>query len=271
LGCQDELSAILHFPGQVSLYEAVELPLLYPERFSKWGIKPDKGVLLYGPPGCGKTLFAKVVSDTSGARFYTVNGPELLGGGPGAAEQRLREVFERARENKPAIIFFDEIDAIAASRESLPAVMLGPVVPQILTLMDGKEALNGVVVIAATNRPDQLDTALLRPGRFDRLIYVPLLDEASRQSQWKMHLAGKPGAEDLDYRELAAASAGYSGAEIQHIVNRVAMESLKASLSGRARKSLATANMLDVIRRTPKQVSTEQLATYEAIAKQFSR
>ena len=148
-----------------ALREAVELPLLHPELFSQWGVKPDKGALLYGPSGCGKTMFAKVASDTSNARFYTINGPELTGGGVGAAEKRLRELFERARENKPAIIFFDEIDAIAASRDSYAGAMQGPIVQQILTLMDGKEALNGVVVIGATNRPDQLDTALLRLGR----------------------------------------------------------------------------------------------------------
>lgn len=203
---------------KTALREAVELPLKYPDRFKEWGVTPHKGILLYGPPGCGKTLFAKVVSDTADARFYTVNGPELLGGGPGAAEQRLRQLFERARENRPAVIFFDEIDAIAGRRDSLSAALQGPIVQQMLTLMDGKEALNGVVVVAATNRPDQLDTALLRPGRFDRLIYVPLPDEASRAAQWQLHLLGKPGAEGVDFAELAAASEGYTGAEIRHAV-----------------------------------------------------
>ncbi len=251
--------------------EAVELPLLRPELFSEWGVKPHKGVLLYGPSGCGKTMFAKVVSDTSNARFYTVNGPELLGGGPGAAEQRLRELFERARENKPAIIFFDEIDAIASSRESYAGAMQGPVVQQILTLMDGKEALNGVVVIAATNRPDQLDAALLRPGRFDRLIYIPLPDGSSRYSQWKMHLANKPGADTLDYEEITAASAGYTGAEIAHIVNKVAMASLKAAMDGESGKSLQTQDILSAVLSTPAQVSPEQVAAYEAIAARLSR
>jgi transitional endoplasmic reticulum ATPase len=254
-----------------ALREAVELPLLRPELFSEWGVKPHKGVLLYGPSGCGKTMFAKVVSDTSNSRFYTINGPELLGGGVGAAEQRLPELFERARENKPAIIFFDEIDAIASSRDSYVGAVQGPVVQQLLTLMDGKDALNGVVVIAATNRPDQLDTALLRPGRFDRLIYIPLPDEESRLSQWKMHLAGKPGADELDYGKITAASVGYSGAEIQHLVNKVAMESLKAAMNGEAGKSLTNSDILDAIRITPAQVSPEQVAAYDAIATRLSR
>ena len=256
---------------KTALREAVELPLLRPELFSQWGVKPDKGVLLYGPSGCGKTMFAKVVSDTSNSRFYTVNGPELLGGGQGSSERRLRELFESARENKPAIIFFDEIDAIAASRESYAGAVQGPIVQQLLTLMDGKEALDGVVVIAATNRPDQLDTALLRPGRFDRLIYVPLPDEASRQSQWKMHLAGKPGAESIEYDRLGAASAGYTGAEIRHIVNKVAMASIRASLNSEDRKSLVTADILDAIQTTPKHVSPDQVAAYEAIAERLIR
>ncbi len=257
--------------AKAALREAVELPLLHPELFSQWGVKPHKGVLLYGPSGCGKTMFARVVSDTSNSRFYTINGPELLGGGVGAAEQRLREVFERAKENKPAIIFFDEIDAIASSRDSYAGAIQGPVVQQLLTLMDGKEALNGVVVIAATNRPDQLDAALLRPGRFDRLIYVPLPDDEARLSQWRMHLAGKPGADSLDYEEITAASVGYSSAEIEHIVNKVAMASLKASLSGEDCKSLATTDILDAIARTPAQISPKQIAAYEAIVKRFSR
>jgi transitional endoplasmic reticulum ATPase len=256
---------------KAALREAVELPLLRPELFSEWGVKPHKGVLLYGPPGCGKTMFAKVVSDTSNARFYTVNGPELLGGGPGAAEKRLRELFERARENNPAVIFFDEIDAVASSRDSYAGAVQGSVVPQLLTLMDGKDALNGVVVIAATNRPDQLDAALLRPGRFDRLIYIPLPDHDSRYSQWKTHLAGKPGAETLDYEEITAASVGYSGAEIQHIVNKVAMGSLKAAMNGEERKSLQTQDVVSAILSTPAQVPFEQVTAYDAVAVRLSR
>ena len=257
--------------AKTALREAVELPLLRPELLSEWGVKPNKGVLLYGPPGCGKTTFAKVVSDTSNSRFYTINGPELLGGGVGVAEKRLRELFERARENKPAVLFFDEIDAIASSRDSYTGAVQGPIVQQLLTLMDGKEALNGVVVIAATNRPDQLDAALLRPGRFDRLIYIPLPDHDSRYSQWRMHLANKPGADTLDYEEITTDSAGYSGAEIAHIVNKVAMASLKSVMDGENGKSLQTEDILSALLSTPAQVSPEQVAAYEAIAARLSR
>ena len=256
---------------KAALREAVELPLLRPELFSEWGVKPHKGVLLYGPPGCGKTMFARVVSDTSNARFYTVNGPEFISKWVGDSERKLRELFERARENKPAVIFFDEIDAVASSRDSYAGTGQGSVVQQLLTLMDGKDTLNGVVVIAATNRPDQLDAALLRPGRFDRLIYIPLPDEASRQSQWRMHLSGKPGAETLDYDEITATSVGYSGAEIQHLVNKVAMASLKAAMNGEERKSLQTQDVLSAILSMPGAISPEQIAAYDAIATRLSR
>jgi transitional endoplasmic reticulum ATPase len=257
--------------AKTALWEAVELPLLYTEAFREWGLKQHSGILLYGPPGCGKTMFAKVASDSSNSRFYTINGPELLGGGVGAAEKRLRELFDRAKENRPAIIFFDEIDAIAANRDSYAGAIQRPIVQQLLTQMDGKEALNSVVVIAATNRPDQLDRALLRPGRFDRLIYVPLPDEESRQSQWMMHLSGKPGADSIDYDRLTAASAGYSGAEIGYIAQRVAMRGLKAAIDGESGKSLQTEEIVTAIVSTPAQVSPEQVAAYEAIAARLSR
>ena len=171
---------------------------------------------------------------------------------------------------EPAIIFFDEIDAIASSRDSYAGAVQGPIVQQILTLMDGKEALDGVVVIAATNRPDQLDAALLRPGRFDRLIYIPLPDGESRNSQWRTHLANKPGADDLDYEEITAASTGYTGTEIQHIVNKVAMTSLKAAMSGEGAKSLQTQEVSAILS-TPGQVPPEQVAAYDAIALRLSR
>ncbi len=257
---------------KAALQESVELPLLYPERFKEWGVRPHKGILLYGPPGCGKTMFAKVVSDTAQVRFYTVNGPELLGGGSGAAEERLRHLFETARENRPAVVFFDEIDAIAGSRDSFATNLQGSIVQQLLTLMDGKEALNGVVVIAATNRPDGLDSALLRPGRFDRLIYVPLPDEGSRLAQWRQRLRGKPGAESIDFALLASASDGYTGAEIQHVANKVALAKLKASfVDSDVEVALTTEDVLSGIQELAPQVSSEEVAAYEAIARDLTR
>ncbi len=251
--------------------ESIELPLLHPEVFAKWGVQPSRGILLYGPPGVGKTMFAKVVSDTSQSRFYTINGPELLGGGPGEAEKRLRQLFERARENKPAVLFFDEIDAIAASRGSVAGAMQGGVVQQLLTLMDGKDVLDGVVVIAATNRPDQLDSALLRPGRFDRLIYIPLPDAESRVAQWKLRLAERPGGDAIDYEALADASDGYTGAEIAHIANRVVMGGLSASLAGEDGVALDTGVLLAAISSTVRQVTPEMIEAYESLASSITR
>lgn len=257
---------------KAALRDAVELPLLHPEEFRTWGVRPPRGILLYGPPGCGKTMFAKVVSDTARARFYTVNGPELLGGGPGAAEQRLRQLFEAARENRPAIVFFDEIDAIAESRDSFASSLQGPVVQQLLTLLDGKDTLSDVVVIAATNRPEQLDTALLRPGRFDRLIYVPLPDEPSRLAQWKLRLAGRPGSDCIDYGALASASVGYTGADIEHVANRAALEKLKASLADASgTPELTTEDVLEALEQVQPQVSAEEIAAYEASAARLTR
>lgn len=161
-----------------------------------------------------------------------MNAPELLAVGAGAAEQRLRPLFQTARENRPAIVFLDEVDMIAGRRDSLAAALQGSIVQLLLAQLDGMDALSGVVAIAATNRPRQLDPALLRPGRFDRPIYVPLPDEASRIAQWKLRLAGKPGADRIDYAALAFASEGYTGAEIRHVANEVALAKLKAAVRG---------------------------------------
>lgn len=257
---------------KAALREAVELPLLHHAQFKVWGVEPHKGILLYGPPGCGKTMFAKVVSDTAEARFYTVNGPELIGGAPGAGEERLRQLFERARENRPSVVFFDELDAIAGHRAGLASVLQGSMVQQLLTLLDGRNALNGVVVIAATNRPDQIDPALLRPGRFDRLIYVPLPDAASRTAQWRMRLRGKPGAERIDCDALSSASQGYSGAEIQHVANRAALDKLKASVrSEDPVADLTTEDVLRALMGVPRQISPQDVADFEAMARRLSR
>ncbi len=256
---------------KAALYQAVELPLTQPELFHQWGIKPHKGILLFGPPGCGKTLVAKVVADTSAAKFYTVNGPELLGGGPGAGESRLRALFELALENKPAVVFFDEIDAIAGSRDGVTALLTGQLVTQLLTLMDGKADLNGVVVIAATNRPQALDPALLRAGRFDKLILVELPDLASREQQWRIHMAGKPGAESIDYQVLAAESEGYSGAEIAYIVNAVSLDKITQRASGDGSSSILLADLQEALRRVHPETSPAAVAQYLTMAAEYSR
>ena len=159
------------------LREMVELPLRYPELFTRLGVDPPKGVLLHGPPGTGKTRLAQAVANESDASFFAINGPEIMGSGYGESEKALRQVFDEATKSSPAIIFIDEIDSIAPKRDRVPGEAEKRLVAQLLTLMDGLEARANLVVIAATNRPDAIDEALRRPGRFDREIVIGVPDE----------------------------------------------------------------------------------------------
>ncbi len=214
------------------LREAVEWPLKYPDRFKKLGIKPPKGVLLYGPPGCGKTLLAKAVATESEANFIAVRGPELMSKWVGETERGIREVFRKARTAAPAIVFFDEIDALVPRRGLgyADSGVTERAVSQLLTELDGIAVLEDVVVIGATNRPDILDPAVLRPGRFDRLIYVPPPDEKARLEIFKIHTRGMPLAEDVDLERLAKITQGYSGADIEAVCREAAMNALRRDI-----------------------------------------
>jgi transitional endoplasmic reticulum ATPase len=216
-----------------ALREAAEWPLKYPELFEKANIKPPKGILLYGPPGTGKTLLAKAVATESEANFITIKGPEIFSKWVGESEKAIREIFRKARQAAPCIVFIDEIDAIAPRRGSGigDSHVTDRVVNQLLTEMDGIEDLKGVVVIAATNRPDILDPALLRPGRFDRLIYVPLPDARAREEIFKIHLKGKPLDKDVDIQKLVSLTEGYTGADIAALCNTAAMIALRDFLN----------------------------------------
>ncbi|MEM4771099.1 MAG: CDC48 family AAA ATPase [Acidilobaceae archaeon] len=214
------------------LREVVEWPLKYPEAFAKAGIKPPKGILLYGPPGTGKTLLAKAVATESGANFIAVRGPEILSKWVGESERAIREIFRKARQYAPTVIFFDEIDAIAYIRGTdIGSSRVGErVVSQLLTEMDGISDLHNVVVMAATNRPDMLDPALLRPGRFEKLIYVPPPDEKSRLEILKIHTRTIPLADDVDLEELAKITEGYTGADIAALIREATMLALRENL-----------------------------------------
>lgn len=210
-----------------ALREAVMLPLEHPELITKFGVKPSRGILLYGPPGTGKTLLARVVADQARATFLAVGGSELSGyGGPDA----IRKLFARALEAAPAVVFVDEIDAIG--RRGLIALG-GTAIHQLLVEMDGVKPAEGIVVMAATNRPQDLDEALLRPGRFDFRVEIGLPDIRARRSIFRIHLRGKPGADKVDVGRLAGLTEGYSPAEIAAAVNAAARQiAMKAAKSG---------------------------------------
>ncbi|MEM2724887.1 MAG: AAA family ATPase, partial [Candidatus Nezhaarchaeales archaeon] len=216
-----------------ALKEAVEWPLKYPEIFEKANIKPPRGILLYGPPGTGKTLLAKAVATESEANFVSIKGPEIFSKWVGESERAIREIFRKARQAAPCIVFIDEIDAIAPRRggDIGDAHVTDRVVNQLLTELDGIEELRGVVVIAATNRPDIVDPALLRPGRFDRLIYVPPPDAKAREEIFKIHLRGKPLGADVNIQKLVSLTEGYTGADIAALCNTAAMIALRDFLS----------------------------------------
>ncbi len=210
------------------LREVVEWPMKYRKLFAHMKVKIPKGILLYGPPGTGKTLLAKAVATESEANFISVKGPEFLSKWVGESEKAVREVFRKARQAAPAIIFIDEIDAVAPIRgRDIGSHVTERVVSQLLTEMDGLEELHNVTVIAATNRPDILDPALLRPGRFDRLVYVPLPDKDARKEIFRIHLRGRPLAEDIDIETLAKKTEGYTGADIEAVCNEATILALR--------------------------------------------
>ena len=217
------------------LREAVEWPILRPHVFEKLGIRPPRGVLLYGPPGCGKTLVAKAVATESSMNFIAVKGPELLSAWVGESERAVQEVFRKARLASPTVIFFDEMDGLAAQRSSTSSGgALDRVLSQLLTELDGVEARENVVVIGATNRPDRIDTALLRPGRFDRMVYVGPPDADARRAILNIHLRKTPCADDLDIGALVDLTSGFSGAEVASVCSNAALEALDESMSSRA-------------------------------------
>lgn len=210
--------------------EMVELPLRHPEIFERLGIDPPKGILLYGPPGTGKTLLAKAVANESDANFFYIGGPEVVSKYVGESEERLRRIFKEAEENSPSIIFIDEIDAIAPKREEVIGEVEKRIVSQLLTLMDGLKARGEIIVIGATNRPDSLDPALRRPGRFDREIEIGVPDRQGRKEIFQIHIRNMPLAQDVNVDEFAAVSHGYTGADVSFLTKEAAIKALRRIL-----------------------------------------
>jgi transitional endoplasmic reticulum ATPase len=263
------------------LREAIEWPLKYPELFAQMNAVPPKGLLLYGPPGTGKTLLAKAAANESEANFISVKGPELLNKFVGESEKAIREVFRKARQASPCIIFFDEIDSVAPVRGSSSgdSNVTERVISQFLTEMDGLEELRNVVIIAATNRPDIVDPALLRPGRFDRLLLVPPPDLEARKQIFRIHTKKTPLAEDVKLDELARKTEGYTGADIASICNTAVMLSIKEHI-GKAKdaedakkraKGLKVARRhFDEAMQKVKPISSQELRMYERFSQQFA-
>src|SRR5947209_19246351 len=210
--------------------EMIELPLRHPEIFEKLGIEAPKGILLHGPPGTGKTLLAKAVANESNAHFISISGPEIMSKFYGESEARLREIFKEAREKAPSIIFIDEIDSIAPKREEVTGEVERRVVSQLLSLMDGLEARGKVIVIAATNRPNALDPALRRPGRFDREIEIKVPDKKGRKDILMIHTRNMPLSDDVNLDKIAGVSHGYVGADLEYLCKEAAIKCLRRLL-----------------------------------------
>src|SRR5579875_889867 len=210
--------------------EMVELPMRHPELFEKLGVEAPKGVLLYGPPGTGKTLLAKAVAGETNSNFLSISGPEIIGKFYGESEERLRELFKQAEENSPSIVFIDEVDSIAPKREEVTGEVEKRVVSQLLTLMDGMKSRGKVVVIAATNRPDSIDPALRRPGRFDREIEIGIPDETGRGEILAIHTRGMPLDEKVNLQQVSKVTHGFVGADLEILAKEAAMRSLRRVL-----------------------------------------
>jgi len=250
-----------------ALKEVVELPITDPAEFVRVGIKPIKGVLLYGPPGTGKTLIAKAIANESHANFITIKGPEIISKWVGESEKAIRQIFKKAKQAAPSIVFLDEIDAIAVRRGSMSdSGVTERVVNQILTSMDGLESLEGVVVIGATNRADLIDSALLRPGRFDRVIFVPPPDEKERLAILQIHTRSMPLASDVPLNELARKMDGYVGADILGVCREAGLSAIRSKSEKVARSDFDSA-----MKAVPPSIDTETIKYYENMSKQLSK
>ena len=264
------------------LIEAVEWPLKYPEAFEAINTKPPKGIMLFGPPGTGKTMLAKAVANESEANFISIKGPEMLSKYVGESEKAVRETFRKAKQASPAIIFFDEVDSIAPIRGiSSDSHVTERVISQMLTEMDGMEELKDVLVIAATNRPDMVDSALLRPGRLDRLIYVTPPCADARKAIFEIHLDGKPLDNKVDLKELARMTDGYVGSDIEAICREASIMALREKITpGMDREEakkikdsivITMDNFDSAMTRVKPTTSSGKLQDYEKLASEFAR
>ncbi len=252
------------------LQEAVEWPIKKPEVFKRVGIRPPKGILLFGPPGCGKTMLAKAVATESEANFISIKGPELFSKWVGESEKAIREVFRKGRTAAPSIVFFDELDSVVPRRGMGfgDSGVSERVISQLLTEMDGIESLVNVVIIGATNRPDIIDQAVLRPGRFDRLIYVPAPDYTTRLNILKIHTRNMPLARDVDLEHIAQQAAGYSGADLEAVSREAGLISLRRDIDT---KSVTIEDFRDALERVRPSVTPDMENWYQGFTKRFKK
>jgi len=256
-----------------ALQEMVEWPIKHPEGFAKLGIRPPKGVLLFGPPGTGKTLLAKAVATESEANFISVKGPEILSKWVGESEKAVREIFRKAKQAAPTVVFFDEIDAIAGVRGMEMGAKVGErVLNQLLTEMDGLEELHNVVVIAATNRPDMLDPALLRPGRLDKILLVQAPDAEARREIFAVHTRRMPLAEDVDFEVLVKRTENFSGADIEALCREAAMLAFREAVLNREsfdEKKVEMRHFEEALRSVKPSLTEETKKVYEQFMKRY--
>jgi transitional endoplasmic reticulum ATPase len=252
------------------LIEVVEWPLKKPESFTRIGIEPPKGVLIFGPPGCGKTLLAKAVATESQANFISVKGPELLSKWVGESEKAVREVFRKARTAAPAIIFFDELDSIAPSRGRISgdSNVTERMVSQLLTEMDGLESMKDLVVLAATNRPDLIDRALLRKGRFDRWVYIPPPTAKGREAIFKIYLDRMPLDKDVKIKSLVEATENFVGGDIENLCKEAGMHALKEDLDI---ELVSWRHFEEAMKAVQASITPKDIADYEKMNEEFQR
>lgn len=263
----DKIGGLEHVKQE--LKEAVEWPLNHPEAFKRLGVSPPKGILIYGPPGTGKTMLAKAVATESESNFILVNGPSLLSKWVGESEKAVRKIFEKARQTSPTIIFFDEIDSLAPRRGiGSDSRVTERVVNQLLSEIDGLEALHDVVIIGATNRPDILDTALLRPGRFDRIILVPSPDTKAREEIFKVHTKNMPLAKGINIKKLAETTEGYVGADIEAICREAAIMRLRKDMNA---KEVGADNFEEAMDKVKPSSTKEIEETYKELEDKFRK
>ncbi len=251
------------------LKEAVEWPLKYPKLFEKAGIRPLNGILLFGPPGCGKTLLAKAIANESKSNFIAIKGPEIFSKWVGESEKAVREIFRKARQAAPSIIYFDEIDAISAGRGAYESThTFASIVNQILVEMDGIENRKGIVTIASTNRPDIVDPAFLRPGRFDRLIYVKEPDFEARMKILEVHTKKMPLAENVSLKEIAQNTVGYSGADLENVCREAGMQAIREKMD--SLEKIENKHFEFALSKIKSTLPKEMTERYESIAKQIT-